>query len=331
MKNLNRLFAVVATVGALLYGCAPDPLLPEDNGASSLSGAVGDPHPALDVVCATSDPLYLIREDDKSTVVNKCYGMGGIPTQCPPGQLSWGNLIMVEGYYQNINYLDCNFSLAPGWYCVFDNWKFGIASDFTFDNNGTPIVGVDWGTQIVAPEENQWQLRIPVAALPSPCFDVALRVHAVKLNLFGFQITGSQTILWGQNSNWNVTGHPAQSVSPFLMHFCPERCLEGPPPPQDTTLTGGNCQGCQSSNTVTFNTGTPNCVSVTSCKNLSNVVLRDCNGVNYKFDGLHGKTGTFCHPSGLPVTRVYVKSGCFQSGEGPGYGRRFNNPFDVCL
>jgi hypothetical protein len=330
MKTLRNLFAATITVGALLYGCNAEKIEPADKyDAPSLSGAVNDPHPTLDTVCSYSDPLYLIREDDRSPVVNKCFGMGGVPIPCPPGQPSWGNLILTEGYFQNVNYVDFDFTLAPGWYSDFNNWKFGIASDFTFDNNGTPIVTVDWGTSIIAPPENRWQLRFPVSILPSPCFNVALRVNAIKLSLFGFPIAGSETYLWGQNPNWNNPDHPAHSVSPFLMRFCPDRCLEEPPP-MDTTVTAGTCKGCQSSNTVRFDTRNPNCVTVTSCKDLSNVVLRDCNGVDYKFDGLRGKTGTYCHPSGLPVTRVYVKSGCFQSGEGPGYGRRFDNPFDVC-
>jgi hypothetical protein len=331
MKNLRSLFIALAAMGFSLYSCSPEPVNPAgraDNEAPTLAGA--QEHPALDTVCGFSDPLYMIREDNQSRKVDKCYGLGGIPQPCAPGQPDWGQLILTEGYYNDTNYLDVDFTLAPGWFVDFDNFQFGLESEFNYDQNGQPIIDQDWGTQIVVPSENQWKLRIRVDSLPLPCFFVAIRIHALKLSVFGLPIAGSSTFLWGQNPNWNVPGDPAESESPYLMRFCPEQCMEGPPPPQDTTLTGGNCQGCVSSNTVTFNTANSNCVTVTSCKNLSNVVLRDCNGVNYKFDGLNGKTGTFCHPSGLPVTRVYVKSGCFQSGEGPGYGRRFDNPFTVC-
>jgi hypothetical protein len=69
-------------------------------------------------------------------------------------------------------------------------------------------------------------LRISRATLPMPCFDVALRVNALKLNLFGFVTPGSQTLTWGQNRNWNVQGDPAASSSPFLLHFCPTNCIE---------------------------------------------------------------------------------------------------------
>jgi hypothetical protein len=314
----------MAMAGALLYACAPEKIEPADESLSQ-SGAVNAPHPTLDTVCSISDTLYLIRQDDGSPVVNKCYAMGQ-PIPCPPGQPSWGNLVMTEGYFAGVNFVDFNFVLAASWYSDFNNWKFGIASSYQFDQNGFPIVTVDWGTSIIAPPENRWELRFPVDILPSPCFFVAVRVHALKISLFGVPIPGSDVVLWSNNPNWDTPGHSAQSPSPYLMRFCPDRCLDD----QDTTVTGGTCRRCESSNTVRFQSESPNCVEVTSCKDLSNVVLVDCNGTHYKHDGLRGKTGTFCHPSGLPITRVYVKSGCFQSGEGPGYGRRFDNPFDVC-
>jgi hypothetical protein len=75
----------------------------------------------------------------------------------------------------------------------------------------------------------------------------------------------------------------------------------------------------------------PNCVEVSASKELSNVVLMDCDGTHYKFDELYqGYSGTFCHPSGLPVATVWIKAGCFKSGDGPGYGRRFDAPCNYC-
>ena len=75
----------------------------------------------------------------------------------------------------------------------------------------------------------------------------------------------------------------------------------------------------------------PNCVEITATKNLSNVVLMDCDGTHYKFDNLNqGNSGTFCHPSGLPVATVWIKAGCYLSGDGPGYGHRFDAPCNYC-
>lgn len=64
-------------------------------------------------------------------------------------------------------------------------------------------------------------------------------------------------------------------------------------------------------------------VSVISDKDLSNVVLKFCDGsADYKFDNLTGLNGTFTYLS-KELAGVWVKSGCNQSGDGPGYGEFF--------
>lgn len=72
-------------------------------------------------------------------------------------------------------------------------------------------------------------------------------------------------------------------------------------------------------------------VYVTSSKDLSNVVLEFADGQHQKFEGLHGYTGTFqgtgVH-AGKEVVGVWIKSGCNESGDGPGYGERIDNPGD---
>ena len=97
------------------------------------------------------------------------------------------------------------------------------------------------------------------------------------------------------------------------------------------TLENGTCDGgannCEASISVFWDCTNPSCVFVTSCKDLSNVVLRDCAGDDYKFEFNSSQdTATICHSSGLPISTVWVKSGCFLSGDGPGYGLRF----DLC-
>lgn len=63
-------------------------------------------------------------------------------------------------------------------------------------------------------------------------------------------------------------------------------------------------------------------VYVTSTKDLSNVVVQYSDGSRYKYDNLSGTTGTF--GNGIKqIEKVWVKSGCNASGEGPGYGERF--------
>jgi hypothetical protein len=330
MKRIIQSIALFFLMGLVLVSCQTDKVNPNNSGGPSIAGAAGDPHPALDTVCQTGDTMFLVNELTGSLQIDKCFGLGGVPIVCAPNQMNWGYMIAREGYVNNTNVVDFDFSMAPGWYCNFNRWKFGLNNDFLFDNLGRPIIGTDWSLEVVNPALNKWKVRVDVSSTPTPAFEIALNVSAVKLNLFGQPTTGSETSLWGRNRLWNVTGNDYASASQWLLHFRPFRCLETPPVPQDTTLAGGTCAKCESSNYVYFTETNSNCVDVNSCKDLSNVVLRDCNGVDYKFDGLNGHTGSFCHPSGNPVTVVWVKSGCYTSGDGPGYGRRFNNPFNVC-
>ena len=92
------------------------------------------------------------------------------------------------------------------------------------------------------------------------------------------------------------------------------------------TLTEGTCRGCEAEVTLVWDCLNPNCVWVSSCKDLSNVVLVDVNGNEIKFDDLpDGETsGYFCHPSGDQLTTVYVKSGCYDNPIRPGLGYEFN-------
>lgn len=126
-----------------------------------------------------------------------------------------------------------------------------------------------------------------------------------------------------------VPGTPCNDNNPNTINdvVLPGGCAcAGTLQPPPTTVTGGTCQGCDASMTVKFISCY--CVEVSACKDLSNVVIRTENGVNKKYDGLSGKTATFCSTNGTPIVTVWVKAGCFQSGDGPGYGRRFNSPLN---
>mgnify|MGYP002623651252 CR=1 FL=1 len=64
-------------------------------------------------------------------------------------------------------------------------------------------------------------------------------------------------------------------------------------------------------------------IFVESTKDLSNVVVEYTNGSKYKYDNLNvGETHTFNCSSNL--RRCWFKSGSNDSGEGPGYGERFD-------
>jgi len=80
--------------------------------------------------------------------------------------------------------------------------------------------------------------------------------------------------------------------------------------------------------TVTFRADD---VYVESTKDLSNVVLGFSDGTTQKFELSGGPTGTF-RGTGYnyykTITKVWVKSGSNDSGEGPGYGERFEDSTD---
>jgi hypothetical protein len=71
-------------------------------------------------------------------------------------------------------------------------------------------------------------------------------------------------------------------------------------------------------------------ITVYSCKDLSNVVLEFENGERERFEGLEGQVGTFSGTAGGRITGVWVKAGANFSGDGPGYGQRFDAPDEDC-
>jgi hypothetical protein len=68
---------------------------------------------------------------------------------------------------------------------------------------------------------------------------------------------------------------------------------------------------------------------VASCKELSNVVLELADGEHRKFDDLDGHCATL-GVGEREIVGVWVKAGNNKSGEGPGYGERFDAPADSC-
>jgi hypothetical protein len=70
-------------------------------------------------------------------------------------------------------------------------------------------------------------------------------------------------------------------------------------------------------------------ITVVSCKDLSNVVIELSDGTHQKFDGLSGQQDSFSS-DGEEIVGVWVKAGNNRSGDGPGYGERFDAPEDSC-
>ncbi|MDQ3232682.1 MAG: hypothetical protein M3Q07_12760, partial [Pseudobdellovibrionaceae bacterium] len=67
--------------------------------------------------------------------------------------------------------------------------------------------------------------------------------------------------------------------------------------------------------------------TVGSDKDLSNVVLAFADGSHQKFEGLTGHDSQFAgtgEHAGKEIVTVWVKAGANFSGDGPGYGQRFD-------
>jgi hypothetical protein len=77
-------------------------------------------------------------------------------------------------------------------------------------------------------------------------------------------------------------------------------------------------------------------VTATSTLDLSNVVLLFCDGSTQKIEGLSGLSGNFSGTggnSGKCIVGIWIKSGCNQSNDGPGYGEFVANaavPANCC-
>ena len=99
----------------------------------------------------------------------------------------------------------------------------------------------------------------------------------------------------------------------------------------DDADTASSSQG--SSADVTVDEWTCTSVSVSSTKDLSNVVLVFTDGTTQRFEDLTGQSGTFAGTGefeGKTIETVYVKSGNNKSGDGPGYGEEFTNTATNC-
>jgi hypothetical protein len=71
-------------------------------------------------------------------------------------------------------------------------------------------------------------------------------------------------------------------------------------------------------------------ITVVTCKDLSNVVLELADGSRQRLEGLKGHQNVFVAANGQTIVGVWVKAGDNASGDGPGYGKRFDAPSAAC-
>jgi hypothetical protein len=260
MTPFTRIFLLFTTMGLLLFACSPEKVGPGQTGNNQgpdIAGHISE-HPALEVLCSSIDTITLWSEEGFAWC-NKCYDMFGFvrPCDAQDSATSWGNVVLMNGldsidtdndqnYDDAENVFVANVTMAAGWFILANQSQFSTSNNWVI-NNGIIQITNDWLSTNLGTAENAWQLRKKVADLP-PCFDIALHLQVVSLDLFSSVIDSSLTSIWGHNPNWNNPSHHNYSpISPFLTHFCPDVC--GTPCIADsvckTVYTGLTCNsGC---------------------------------------------------------------------------------------
>jgi hypothetical protein len=105
----------------------------------------------------------------------------------------------------------------------------------------------------------------------------------------------------------------------------------GPPDVTEAGPDGGVVLDCSPGSLTTIHVEfTCDSITVYTCKDLSNVVIEVADGERQRVEGLNGQVNSFSVPVGQTITGVWVKSGNNKSGDGPGYGERFDAPEQDC-
>lgn len=312
MKLNNFVWLCAVAFAFSLWSCSSETVSPkadQGNQAPALQ-ADGAAHPDVAPVCSDRVSYDLIDETG-SEFVTYC------PFGCTGSEPRWGDVEILN----SDSAIYFNYTLAFGWYVESATTFIGDETTIT-SVNGIPSVDPTWVNSTVDPIVNLHQERVDFAGLPQ-CFDFSAKISVVQLDFFTGVKEASRSTLWIKNSDWNNPQRAdLNTTSPFIGSWCIAACG-----PTITSVAGGDCEVCDAAVSVNF----LNCASVdiSSCKDLSNVVLvyTDCEWE--KFDGLSSTSGTFSGTgtnAGKDISHVYVKSGCYKSGEGPGFGRRFDGP-----
>lgn len=313
--ELVKVFALVLV--CFLWSCSPEYVSPNNsvsttNKSPSLVGDVSA-HPAIEPECSPRITFPLM--DEAGSLDVSYFGPLATPVN---GANPWGTVTTVNSDEDLVMEID----MAFGWYVDGVEVFLGPESEMSLQN-GIPVVESGWIQLDVNPLVNATEISIPIESISDECFKYAMKLNVVQLDFFQGLDESSRTSLWMNNKFWNDQNLPQMHTSAStISSWCIESCG-----PDSTTQTDGNCQGCESENTVTM-IGCEKAM-VTSCKDLSNVVLLFTDNTYQKYDGLTAKQGTFAGTGahdGKEIARVYVKSGCFKSGDGPGWGLRFDTP-----
>lgn len=300
-SKLVRAIAAMVAIFVMLTSCRPESNVePKQQNAPDIA-ALGDTvHTLPTPICTTVAGGSLVDAQ---------------------GRLGSGNIFGADIYgiwelFTTPNEMVIQLTLNRGWFVSAYNIYYGDSTQIPINPSTGGGDAENYPAQsIVNPVKNIFEVRwpIPQAAICPNQVWLSARFTLVELDFLGLPF--NPTNVWLSGSNIGGTGST-------YMSYCSYPC--GGIGPEIDTVTAGSCTQCDSENSVVF----VECDSiyVTSCKDLSNVVigLDDCSTI--KFDNLSSRSGSWVAPAGRSIIKVWVKSGCNGSGDGPGFGRAFNNP-----
>lgn len=302
MKSFFPAIVLAWCIGiAILVGCSPEqevspkgtfntgPTIAfSGNTPCNQDSLTNNQHPQPNPPCGPGIKLPLV--DSAGSLI---YAFNNLP---------YGEVSMLND--ENIVWIGVN--LNPSLFSDLSAWYVGAVSAAPTSSNGNfdlenfPFVAN-------FPRANVWNWSTCGGGI-GYCGDWVVYLEVFRSTFFGGEIAGTRLGLWASGTSLN---------NGYTFEFCQDIC-------NVTTVTGGECRKCDSEVTVDFQDCY--CVEISSCKDLSNVVIEYTDGSRVKYDNLTGKDGKWCSPDQREIATVWVKSGCYKSGDGPGYGRRFDGP-----
>jgi hypothetical protein len=244
MTRFNQSVLLFAAMSLLFFGCSPDQVRPQRQGRQGRPSFEGSEVHGDLVRCSLAETMTLWGPGE-TPYPTQCYYFDDQvtfttqPIDCdsiPGGNQPWGKVKIYNGYEivdtdndnipdSTVNFFVADITLPDGWAIDIARTKFSATNNWTFDSLGLPqLTGTDWQTILVRPQIGQWSLLKPVSGA-NDCFDFAMNLGVVYLDIFTEPVIGSETQLWTHNDEWNNPNNPAYSpISPYLTHFCVWPC-----------------------------------------------------------------------------------------------------------
>lgn len=298
----------------LLWCCEDEKVEPKGqratNELATLSGEDLPDFEMPELLCSEVVGLSLADENG-NLIVDDC---GGKP--CGDNESEWGRVELLNSK----NNLFMNLALAQNWVLLSVDTRIAWEEELKL-MDGLPRPDTNWLSIPIEKNLRGTQILFPLDTLPR-CFELAGSFTVARKNKNGSINAATKRQLWLYNAAWNDTTSLNQTPSPGIMRWCAGIC-----PPTITEDKKGDCVGCEAAIETEFS----DCdtLRVSSCKDLTNVILvfEDCS--EQRFEDLESPKGVFAGNgphAGKSISHAYVKSGCFQGPKGIAYGRRFNAP-----